>query len=308
MLEEQIRSALQQHLVIFKPVSVLLKAIFTRLTITDLSLHTLNQILNSMIETHRSMYIILHSSANFESKHKKFTGAHADALILTRPQIDSSFLILMLLHGDIDQVKKYHRSTWFSSFILISNGLHKRNLDETNNLIVWNKITKVFGILGLKSGLNEEEIDSVFNACRNNRKPQDIPNIRTPRTRSIATKLLDNPLLKNLVAPLLEQYEIACDTTHVGISILAPKSLLRGDFESPEELTRNEYLIDNIYHDSLSISIITLLTCSSAITLRMFDDDCELRNLCLTAWNEITKQVYLSTIIWNDWAKQYFTY
>lgn len=303
---ERVERAEMAYRDLIAPLTELRASIVDLLRGPDQSSHILSDLVLSMWETHESMRAILKAAEEYEGETGRLTGGHADAILLARPQLESVFIALLILHDERDYVPKYHRAGWAAT-LRSQYATYEAMKDRQEIVDWWERQKDLFVTLGAKWGLTEANLAVIIAQARDEPIAEDRRAYRI-RPLPIPGEIVDRNLLAGsafaaLIAPLYRQWKIACDPVHLGIPILAAKTFLRGGaIDNVPEIDRAVYLTSDIHHNSIIQSVVALLTCTTAIAISRFETESELLDKCGEAWAPIQARVPSAISIWNDWA------
>ncbi|MHC5024801.1 MAG: hypothetical protein ACYTGG_13005 [Planctomycetota bacterium] len=293
---------------LISPIAELRRLVRDELASPDGATHILGDLITAMWETHESMRAILAAAEKCEEDTGRSTGGHADAVLLARPQLESVFIALLILHDEIEFVPRYHRAGWAAT--LKASYLTYEMMGDTAEIADWWERQKLLFVeQGSAWGLTEDHLDTVIAEARGDEltEEQRAHRIRhLPMPGSILNEsILQGSSFEPLVAPLYREWKVACDPVHLGIPILAAKTFLRGGLiDNVTGIDRAVYLTSDIHHNSIIRSAIAMLTCLSAIAIGRFGANREILDKCDESWGPLRTRVPAAMSIWREWAER----
>jgi hypothetical protein len=270
----------------------------------------LSDILKSMWETHGSMVSIYKAAERQEIQEGKRTGRWMDALLLARPQYDALFVALLLAYDYVKWNPAYRKAGWAAEArqclyvhrrykkAPAGRPLHAENLQKLKKLAGKLKVTPK------EWAATTGEVRGNGDPCRCGATNADIIK-RFPTPGEIVNRncnMLAGGPYEHLAQLLWQQWKFLCDPAHIGMSLLAFKSVLRGDGEIGDA-DRDSAIEERVIGGAIYPSFVAIMTLVTVLALRV-PRDVGMRTKVTQGWKDLDEGTLEGSIIWTGWARQ----
>jgi hypothetical protein len=307
--KKDLDSGRHDYVTIMAPVWKLTEALVRRVPPRNSEVFLPSAILRAMGDTHESMRAILRASEEHAKQTGTDSGRSYDVLYLARPQVESVFVGLLLLHDWNKYGPLYRKAAWAKS-VHICHYHYLRVRNTASGQAWWNEQVGYWRAMAAELGITEAEAkaaiaDLTGESLSPREKQAAIAFFPTPGqvTRDDLRLLRGSPCEK-LGDMLFYQWSHLCDPVHVGLESIMTKAHLRGDPVDKVDFMTQEDLDQGIIHRSVGTSMVCITSLATAITVSLFRGELPLIKLCAEAWDSHRTGLALSSLIWDDWARQ----
>lgn len=301
-------SGRRDYAAIMAPVWKLSEAIVRRVPPKDGQIFVPGAILRSMGDTHESMRSILKASEEQATQGSTASGRCYDVLYLARPQVESVFVALLLLHDWNKYGPLYRKAAWAKAV----HNCHYQYLRVQHTVTGrawWAQQVEYWRSMAGQIGITEAEAKAFLSdltgeqLSKSERKAGSVALFPNPGDITGDGRLLHGSACEKLGDMLYYQWKQLCDPVHVGLESIMTKAYLRGDpIDSCAFMTRED-VDQGIIHRSVGTSMVCITSLATAITVSLFRNDVSLIKLCADAWDSHRTGLFLSSLIWDNWAR-----
>lgn len=294
----------------YEPIKALADAVDARIINSDKDA-AIRQLILSMLDIDRSMRRILVSCENQEADGGELTGCWLDATILARPQLETLFLILLVLTDE----EKYF--LWHEQWSAISlckqvdwQASQYSSPEEFDDLLRHQILLADTACerLGIDDRERKLHVAKAQGAC-----PKD-----EWRTRRISQfpgpsdvfqqKLLRNSPCHALGDIMYHHYNFLCGPVHASARFAGEKSILRqsiSEAESMSSASRRNFIMNRVQPDSILMSSLSIVSACTAIAVsrKSLKNDHTLYRPISNAWNYFERHHAVGKAVYQGWAK-----
>lgn len=294
----------------YTPIKDLAAAVDARIQNIDKDA-AIRQLILSMLDIDRSMRRILVSCETEEEHDGNLTGCWVDATILARPQLETLFLVLLVL---IDQ-KKYF--TWHEQWSAISlckqvdwQASQYASVDDYDELLKGQLALAEEACNKLGIDKNERDVHVAKAQGRKNPPGWSSRKIRQfPGPGEIFTdKLLQGSPCENLGDIMYHHYNFLCGPIHASARFAGEKSVLRKSISGTEGMSEDErrnFIRNRVQPDSIMVSGLSIVCACTAIVVsrKSLRGDHTLAGPVSRAWDFFEAHHSVGRAVYQGWAK-----